>query len=1050
MTSDAAIKISEAVLRTVLRLWAGPAAGAADGLTSVIAGRTQDAIERRRARRFFDECADTIAERMEVFLQGERQVSENERRAAVDAVTDTLQRAAISADLIVQTNLDAQQLERSLTGVSAQVLEAAALDEDAEAFYRRLLPETCAYVVEAVSTLPKFEKNVFAALLQRSASITEQLRDVLDRLPSATGVDEFTGRYLRAVARKFDRLEILGAALSEQSSRRYPLSVAYVSLAALDAWRWPAPPPPPPTVEAPAKAEPAPPSQRRKREPFLLEFAAWRRPRRAGSTGQPSLVNPFGRPIPGDDVERFYQKALEQVYESLRWRDDYPGSSLTGLRISEAVAGSPATGPRSAYLLVEPSPVGDQTTDVRVEDLLGRADRHLLVGEAGSGKTTLLHWLAVRAAQLDFAEPIAGWNGLIPFVIPLRRYAHGSLPGPEDFPAEAARNILDDMPKGWVFNILNAGQGLILIDGVDELPEERRTQARRWLEDLVEEFPSCRFVVTSRPAALDDGWMLADFQPSQLEPMKVREIRAFINRWHEAVRQMVRDKAELDRIDGDREALIGFIETDRFLRALCINPLLCALLCALNRDRNRVLPRNRMGVYQAALEMLLDLRDRARDVKGTVEMTYEQRVVVLQDLALFLVRNGWSDTTIERAVEQVKRSTKVLPPLYHEPPAVLADLIERSGLLRRPVVDRVDFIHRTFQEYLAGKAAVDADDIGYLAEHAEDDQFREVIVMASAHAQPRQRTELLAQMIRRVPRSAQPQRLKLLLLACMQAAPQLDPDQRTEIEAMAADLFPPRSMEEVPALAAVGEMVLDLLVQRPPKTTEQACISVRIASAVGGPDAIPIIAEIAGRFDGLSDELVRAWSNLEAVPFATEVMSRHGARLTSTATRRLNLPDPALVRHAHLLDWLEHLQVNDFDANNTPQPPALRSLTIESCGKGTLAEVIKWGGVTHLDINVGRSWLDPSPLAGLENLTALRIRYAGDLVVNLAFVGRLKKLRRLQLAQPAARFVKLGSLGDKSAGLQLYVPDRVAIQGGAAFRGRVIRTADFPPLFEDA
>jgi hypothetical protein len=48
MSGDAAVKISEAVLRTVLRLWAGPAAGAADGVIAVLGNRVQDKIERRR------------------------------------------------------------------------------------------------------------------------------------------------------------------------------------------------------------------------------------------------------------------------------------------------------------------------------------------------------------------------------------------------------------------------------------------------------------------------------------------------------------------------------------------------------------------------------------------------------------------------------------------------------------------------------------------------------------------------------------------------------------------------------------------------------------------------------------------------------------------------------------------------------------------------------------------------------------------------------------------------------------------------------------------
>jgi predicted NACHT family NTPase len=49
--------------------------------------------------------------------------------------------------------------------------------------------------------------------------------------------------------------------------------------------------------------------------------------------------------------------------------------------------------------------------------------------------------------------------------------------------------------------------------------------------------------------------------------------------------------------------------------------------------------------------------------------------------------------------------------------------MERSGLLREPAAGRVDFVHRTFQEYLAAKAAVDNDEIGQLVANAHDDQW---------------------------------------------------------------------------------------------------------------------------------------------------------------------------------------------------------------------------------------------------------------------------------------------------------------------------------------
>lgn len=66
-------------------------------------------------------------------------------------------------------------------------------------------------------------------MLRRERQVLDELRTVLERLPERRGLADFARDYRQLVAGVLDQVEFFGATLAE-SSRRYPLSVAYLSL----------------------------------------------------------------------------------------------------------------------------------------------------------------------------------------------------------------------------------------------------------------------------------------------------------------------------------------------------------------------------------------------------------------------------------------------------------------------------------------------------------------------------------------------------------------------------------------------------------------------------------------------------------------------------------------------------------------------------------------------------------------------------------------------------------------------------------------------------
>lgn len=122
-----------------------------------------------------------------------------------------------------------------------------------------------------------------------------------------------------------------------------------------------------------------------------------------------------------------------------------------------------------------------------------------MVGDPGSGKTTLLKWFAIQTANAFASD--AKENAPIPFFIRLRECIDTGLPEVENFPRQTLK-MIGGKPDNWVHRILESGRGVILIDGVDEMPITSRKDLLVALSQLVSLYPLARYVITSRPAAV--------------------------------------------------------------------------------------------------------------------------------------------------------------------------------------------------------------------------------------------------------------------------------------------------------------------------------------------------------------------------------------------------------------------------------------------------------------------------------------------------------------------------------------------------------------------
>nr|WP_232328369.1 NACHT domain-containing protein [Kibdelosporangium sp. MJ126-NF4]CEL20792.1 putative large ATP-binding protein [Kibdelosporangium sp. MJ126-NF4]CTQ98403.1 putative large ATP-binding protein [Kibdelosporangium sp. MJ126-NF4] len=658
---------------------------------------------------------------------------------------------------------------------------------------------------------------------------------------------------------------------------------------------------------------------------------------------------------------------------------DQPRLALSTAYLSMSVSENRPRKPRSPREHPERNWFGqpdEHGGSMRAEAAICTSGRTLVRGEAGSGKTTLLDWLAVSAARSGFTAQLEPWNGCVPFPIRLRSYAGGELPPPEQFVAHSWPMRAAEMPDGWAHRRLLDGTGLILVDGVDEVPAGQRHKIHAWLHDLVVTFPDARVVVTARPAAVDEKWLAdVDFSTVTLEQMDQDDQREFVGRWHRAAshaRSLPCEPSEL--VDAEQRLLSQF-ECVPHLRTLGANPMLCAMLCALNLDHGAQLPRDRMDLYARALTMLLEIRDTRRGIDSPLDAGRKR--VLLRDIAWRLTLANRIELVEDKALDHVERKLPGMPDVTRSAREILDHLIERSGVLRQPAPGRVDFVHRAFQDYLAASEATEQGHIDTLVGHAHVDAWWDAIVMACGHAKKKQADELLTEIVDRADREpAHARHLWLLAAACLETVIDIDPVVHKRIDSLIRQhLVPPRGVKETVSLAAIGHRVLRYLPSTLDELSEtSAAATVRTAALTANTEALSRLAGYASdRRTKVQLELINGWDYFDPQRYAEEVLADAplgGGWLIASATRFL----PHVKALRHLTDlWISIDQaVPDLDI--LVDLPALTTVFLQLEPRTVdLAPLAQHGGLAHVSLNSASDYTGLGSLAGLPNLETLRI-----------------------------------------------------------------------------
>ncbi|MDX3245411.1 NACHT domain-containing protein [Streptomyces sp. ME18-1-4] len=427
-----------------------------------------------------------------------------------------------------------------------------------------------------------------------------------------------------------------------------------------------------------------------------------------------------------------------------------------------------------------------------VLDVLAREDsrRIVLLGDPGAGKSTLAHYLALTLTGGPRPHgPLASLADRIPLIVELRHYAQPTW-RQQTF-AEFLAHLWTaeglGLPLSVLGRLLDEGRVLLVFDGLDEIfdPKFRAETARR-IAGFAAHHEHCRVIVTSRVIGYQrqtlDGAGFAHYMIQDLDTLRIHE---FARRWYETAcpGQPALTEQLLTRL---KEA----VAHSRSVRELAGNPLLLTILAIIGR--RQTLPRDRHGVYQHAVTVLVARWDRdakhltaplsgpvaeALDLLGQTERLEMLRLLArrMQEGSGGISGNYVPETDIEDVFRQYLQLCDVRPDVARRAArAMVQQLRERNFILARYGGGAWGFVHRTFLEYLA------AADIVHRYEHerewtpealvsevlvprAEDTTWHEVILLLAGQLREHDTGTLVDSLIRPAPFTNREERLALAL-----------------------------------------------------------------------------------------------------------------------------------------------------------------------------------------------------------------------------------------------------------------------------------------------
>jgi len=415
---------------------------------------------------------------------------------------------------------------------------------------------------------------------------------------------------------------------------------------------------------------------------------------------------------------RLPRLALEDVYVPLRINPGRHPGQHPGRHPGSQQNLSAQNKPLKIWHLL---PTAERANNTFPERLLA------VIANPGYGKTTLLRFLTLSFANQSYTTHRA--RALIPILLLFREiYQRIQTPQHPALPQLIVEQIRQ-LPRcsdlrtsePWFKERLQQGDCLVMLDGLDEVPESQRETVSQWAHWQMQNYPS-QFILTSRPHGYDSS-LFAGVQRIDILDFNTDQKRQFIDQWYRFITWEFTWKPlwENSQRQSDPQKRLSYEQTeaqsnaeaqkaaddlsrqlfaDANLTELARNPLLLTIIAATHEASER-LPTRRVHLYKEIFRLLLEYRPNRRDTRLTMANA-EDNQQLLQCLATQLTRADRTQFSPEEGAAWIEaRLAELHPKKTLTPQQFLREMQQVSGLLAGGEGDLYEFSHKTFQEYLS-------------------------------------------------------------------------------------------------------------------------------------------------------------------------------------------------------------------------------------------------------------------------------------------------------------------------------------------------------------